>query len=369
MKWLHIVRASLCSGLALSLMLLLTSDAFAQYPPPPPPPGYGAPPPGYGAPPPRYGAPPPRYGQGYGYRPPPARISTGLEMGYLYGTAVAWGVGTGIWLDAEAGIDDPGLQLIPPLLIGGAAPVAVFLVDRYAYPRGMPEGLPSAIATGMLVGAGEGLGIAATQWSRSDPGDAWGFKGLARAEVISSTIGGAGGFALYYFLRPKPETNMLIASSAFWGTTIGSFFGGGASPARADWSRTNDDVSLAGLIGFNVGVAGAVGASIFWTPDWYQLGWMWGGLGIGTAASLPVYIFYAASSGDYDPRRGLIFQGVAGTVGLGLAAVFSGRRSGYASAPTDAEHRRRAERPVQIWGASPMLVNQGLGVQLTGALW
>ncbi len=341
-------------------LLLLTTTASAQYPPPG---GYRPPPP------PQYGQP---YGQPYrapAYRPAPTRrVSTGLELGYLYGTSVAWGVGTGIWIDAEAEIGDPGLRLIPPVLFGGAAPVAVYLVDRFAYRHGMPAGLPSAIATGMLIGAGEGLAIAGTQWSRSSAQDEWGFRGLARAEVISSTIGGAGGFALYYFLRPKPENNIFIASSAFWGATIGSFFGGGASPAKADWGRTNDDVSLGGLIGFNVGVAGAIGTSLLWTPSWHQIGWMWGGLGIGTAASLPVYIFYAASSEDYDPRRGLIFQGVAGTLGLALGGIFSARRGPVASL-SDAEQRRHAERPVQLWSVSPMVVNHGLGVQLTGGLW
>lgn len=359
--------ARLLATLTLGLTLLLVSPGVhAQYPPPG---GYATPP--------RYGpqpAPlPPGYRQpGYGaptyQQPPSRRVSTGLELGYLYGTSITWGVGTGIWIDAEADIGDPGLRLIPPLLLGGVAPVGVYLIDRFAYRQGMPEGMPSAIATGMIIGAGEGLAIAGTQWSRASAEDEWGFRGLARAETISSTLGGAGGFALYYFLRPKPQTNIFIASSAFWGATIGSFFGGGASPAKADWGRTNDDVSLGGLIGFNLGVAGSIGTSLLWTPSWHQLGWMWGGLGIGTAASLPVYIFYAASSGDYDPRRGLIFQGVAGTIGLTLGGLFSARR-GPVAAPSDRERQRRAERPVQLWSVSPMVVNHGLGVQFTGGLW
>jgi hypothetical protein len=231
----------------------------------------------------------------------------------------------------------------------------------------MPEGLPSAIATGMLIGAGEGLAIAGTQWSRASAANEWGFRGLARAEVISSTLGGAGGFALYYFLRPKPETNLFIGSGAVWGAAIGSFFGGGAAKKDSTWSQRNDHVSLGGLIGFNVGLAGAVGTSLVWTPSYHQLGWMWGGMTIGTVASLPIYIFYAASP-EHDPHRGLIFQGVAGTVGLGLGAIFSARRASVA-APSEAEKRRRAERPVQLWGASPMLLDHGVGLQLTGGLW
>src|SRR5688572_14547306 len=59
-------------------------------------------------------------GQTWGVPPPPPpgaptkTRSTALEVGYLYVTAAAWGVGTGIWIDAEAGIEDPGLQFIFP---------------------------------------------------------------------------------------------------------------------------------------------------------------------------------------------------------------------------------------------------------------
>ena len=287
----------------------------------------------------------------------------------LYGTSVAWGAGTGIWIDVEAGVEDPGLRLIPPLLFGAAAPLSVFFVDRFAFRNGMPEGLPSAISTGMLIGAGAGMGIAGYQWVSADAADEWGFRGLARATVIGSTLGGGAGVALYYLTPrpPMPETNVMIASSGFWGAAIGSFFGGGASGFRASWGDSNDAVALGGLIGFNVAVGGAVAASIFWTPTWNNLAWMWGGFGIGTAASTLVYIFYAAEDG-HDPRRGLIFQGAAGLVGLGLGAAFSRHRRGRRfNASREGEVD---DRWIQLWGANvaPMGLN-GVGVQVSGALW
>ncbi len=359
-------------ALALGLLAVTSStDVAAQYPPPPPPgtppPGY---PPGYGQPPPPrpgYGQ-PPGYPPGYPPQPPPTRRtrppSSGLELGFLYGTAVAWGVGTGIWIDAEAEVTDPGLVVIAPAIFGAVAPLSVFLVDRFAFRKGMPEGLPSSIATGMLVGAGEGLGIASYQWFSADAADEWGFPGLARAEIIGSTAGAGAGWALYYFLRPVPETNVLISSATFWGAAIGSFFGGGASGRYNSWGDTNDSVAMGGLIGMNVAVAGAVGASIFWTPTWDNVAWMWGGFGIGTAASAPVYIFYAASD-DHDPRRGLIFQGVAGAIGLGLGAAFSSHRKTRRMVG----EREIDDRPIQVWGASMMPVEKGMGVQLSGGLW
>jgi len=383
-----VLRLTSLAALTTSVCFL-ASGAHAQYPPPPgrgqPPPGYGQPPPGYGQPPPGYGQPPPGYGQpppGYG-QPPPyppgpgypgppgygppggRRVSTGLEVGTLYGSSVAWGVGTGIWIDAEAGVDDPGLMLIAPAVIGVTAPLGVFLVDHFAFRSGMPEGLPSAISAGMLVGAGEGLGVAGHQWVTADADGEWGFRGLARAEVLGATLGGAAGVGLYYWLRPAPETNILIASSTFWGASIGSFFGGGASAAWASWGDTNDSLSLGGLIGFNTAVGGAVAASILWTPSFNQLGWMWGGYTIGTVASLPVYIFYAGSE-DHDPRRGLIFQGVAGTIGLGLGAFLGTprRKRRYARA-----EQRVDDAPIRVSGAGLMPVRDGMGVQLAGTLW
>ncbi|AKT43408.1 hypothetical protein [Chondromyces crocatus] len=311
-----------------------------------------------------YGYPQQPYGGGYGYPQQPVSTgrprSTGLEIGYLYATATAYGVGTGIWVDALFGIENPGLALIAPGILGVAAPVLVFIADR---PR-MPEGLPSAIATGMLIGAAEGLGVASYQWMSADKKNEWPFLGLATSEFIGGTVGGVAGFAFYHLLRPNPKTNMLLASSAVWGSAIGGMFGGGAS--RGDWGQANDSVALGGLIGLNVAVAGAVGVSLAWTPSWNQIGWMWGGAAIGAVASLPVYIAYAGS--DSDPRTGLIFQGVASLLGLG-AGAFIGRPD-RAGALVRNDEELVPERPfLKVLGAGPLSVPGGMGAQLMGELW
>src|SRR5438094_1556004 len=103
----------------------------------PPGTGYGAPPgTGYGAPPgtgygqPGYGQPgygQPGYGQPYqSYQPPTRPVSSPLEIGLLYVAAASWGVGTGIWIDAEVAGDkniDPAVAFIAPAILGVAAPV------------------------------------------------------------------------------------------------------------------------------------------------------------------------------------------------------------------------------------------------------
>ncbi|KYF90466.1 hypothetical protein [Sorangium sp. So ce388] len=324
---------------------------------------YGAPPYGgqqggaYGG---QYGG---AYG-GYAYPPPQQKKtqpkSTPLEVGYLYATSVAYGVGTGIWFDAVAGIDDPGVQFIAPAVLGVAAPVGVYFLDQPP----MPRGLPSAIATGMVIGAGEGLGIASYQYVSARKGKEWGFLGLATSEVIGSTVGGAAGLGFYYLLRPKPQTNMLLASGAVWGTIIGSEFGAAAS--NGSWSESNDSVSLGGLIGFNVATAGAVGLAIAWTPSWNQLAWMWGGLGIGTVVSLPIYFAYIGS--DHDPRRGLIAQGAAGTLGLVAGALFLGKPDPAGEVAASEEQR---DRPpfARVLGGSLVPYRGGMGAVVLGELW
>ncbi|WP_437925849.1 hypothetical protein WMF37_43435 [Sorangium sp. So ce291] len=324
---------------------------------------YGAPPYGgqqggaYGG---QYGG---AYG-GYAYPPPQQKKtqpkSTPLEVGYLYATSVAYGVGTGIWFDAVAGIDDPGVQFIAPAVLGVAAPVGVYFLDQPPMPRGMP----SAIATGMVIGAGEGLGIASYQYVSARKGKEWGFLGLATSEVIGSTVGGAAGLGFYYLLRPKPQTNMLLASGAVWGTIIGSEFGAAASDGS--WSDSNDAISLGGLIGFNVATAGAVGLAIAWTPSWNQLAWMWGGLGIGTVVSLPIYFAYIGS--DHDPRRGLIAQGAAGTLGLVAGALFLGKPDPAGEVAANEEQRARPPL-ARVLGGSLVPYRGGMGAVVLGELW
>lgn len=347
-------------------------------------PGYGQP--GYGQP--GYGQ--PGYGQyGYGgYTPAPSRpISSPLEIGYLYVTAAAWGVGTGIWIDAEADVQEPAVAFIAPAVLGVAAPIGVFLADRIPS-QPMSAGLPSAIASGMVIGAGEGLAIwgqtavthecdspslpdhCVAKDTDNDPATppvaevrGPGFKEFGRAIFIGSTVGGLAGGTSWFFVKQSPKTNMFVLSSAAWGAIVGSFIGGGASDPFVNWEATNDAVSTGGLVGYNLFLAGAVGTSIFWRPSWNQLAWMWGGLAIGTALSTPIYFFYIDS--DKDPRRGLLAQGIMGTLGI-VGGALIGRPDPRGTAEVDTSHRRSFAK---LQGGGLMPVQNGIGAQVIGTLW
>jgi hypothetical protein len=277
--------------------------------------------------------------------------------------SAGYGVGTGIWLDAELGIEDPGMRFLPPVILGLAAPVGVFFLDR---PR-MPSGIPAAIAVGMAIGAGEGVGIASYQFVTAKEGEGWGFRGFSRAVFIGSTAGTALGTVAAFTMEPSPKTSILLASGVGWGTIVGSAFGYGTTRAHSDFGEANDGAALGGLIGYNAGLVGTAALSTVWVPSYKSLEWMWLGFGAGAAISLPVYLFYMG--GDHDPRRGLIFQGTAATLGLVAGAIFTmDSRDSAKIAPSGA---LASARPpfFQVTGGGLMPVPQGMGFTLSGLLF
>jgi hypothetical protein len=234
--------------LAGAALLLSAASAAAQgwggqWPPPqqqqqPPQqqPPQQQPPPGYGQP------PAPGYGQAPPYAPPAAsKKRDDVEIGFLYATSVAYGVGLGVWFSSEVGIEDPGLFLIPPAILGVAAPVGVWFLDDPEMDRGMP----ASIAAGMAIGAGEGIGIWSYQFVSNDEDEAWGFTGLSRATALGATAGAVGGYAIGYYLEPSPKSTVLTTSSVVWGATIGAcrlrWIGSGRG-----YGVANDSASLGG---------------------------------------------------------------------------------------------------------------------------
>ena len=301
--------------------------------------------------------PPPYYPRAHSSEP-----ASALEIGTLYGFSAGYGVGTGIWLDAEFGIEDPGMRFLPPVILGLAAPVGVFFLDR---PR-MPRGMPAAIAMGMAIGAGEGVGIASYQYVTAKEGDGWGFRGFSRAVFIGSTAGTALGVAAAFTMERSPKTSILLGSGVGWGMLVGSAFGYGASQAHSPFGDANDSASLGGLIGYNVGLAGAAALSTVWVPSYTSLAWMWMGFGAGALISAPVYLFY--SGGDHDPRRGLIFQGTAATLGLAAGAIFTMDSRDVAASPAS-EQRAQRPAPFQVTGGGLMPVLGGVGFTVSGLLY
>ena len=309
-------------------------------------------------------------GTGTGYGMPVPAPSSGsssgqssdLEIGSLYVAGTAYGIGTGVWLDAELGITDPGLRFIAPAVLGVGAPIGVYFLDHPP----MPRGVPAAISLGLTLGAGEGFGVWSYQFVTSSKEEAWGFRGLARGSFIGATIGGAAGAAVGFTQEPSPKTSLFVGSSARGGAGIGTMFGYGSTSKDQGYGLSNDGASLGGLIGYNAGIVGSAALSTVWIPTYKNTAFMWGGAAVGFLATTPVYLFYAGS--DSPAKRGLIVQGVGTTLGIVAGAMFTFYDKDDI-ATTDPY--RRARPPIaQLTGIGPMPIpGGGAGAMVQGVLF
>jgi hypothetical protein len=303
-----------------------------------------------------------------GYQQPYQTSSTSkkrgdTEMGALYVTSAAYGIGMGIWASTEIGLGkDPGVFLIAPIALGVAAPIGAFFLDRPSMKRGQPM----AISAGLMLGAGEALGIWGTQRVSVNANNAWGFRGLSRAAALGSTIGGVAGFVAGEFMEPPPTTSVLAVSGAFWGTAIGSMFGYGST--NNDWGKANDRTAIGGLVGYNVGMVAAGGLGALLVPSETQLVWMWSGAGIGAAASLPVFLLYAGEGGP-PARRGFVFMGTATTLGIIAGGVFGSSAVKTGENRSDSYMARSTlGRIGRIEALVPTIAPDHLGLSLFGSL-
>jgi hypothetical protein len=305
---------------------------------------------------------PPGY-SGYNYTPP-SRTRSSNEMGLLYASSVVYGVGMGVEFSSEVKIHDPGLFLIAPALLGVVAPVGAYALDQPT----MRRGVPSAISAGLLLGAGEGLGIAGTQMVSASSANAWGFRGLSRSVAIGSTLGGVGGWLAGTWLEPPPNTSALALSGAVWGTAIGSMFGYGASPASYNFrganGRANDWAAVGGLVGYNIGALGAAAFGTVAAVSDGQLQWMWAGAGIGAAVSLPVFLFYAGDGGP-PAKRGFVFMGTATTLGIVAAAIFAPGQARLAERATVLQSAH-VESAFELLGVMPWWSSKEGGLMAVG---
>ena len=286
----------------------------------PPPPGYGPPPgqyppPGYQPPPPGYGPPPGQYPPG---APPPAndKRSDG-EMTALYITSALWGIGSGITLDALFKIKDPGVAIIMPIVLGGAAPVGAFFWDSQGGP--LHKGVPASLSGGLVLGAIEGISITGVQWQfnhEKTPPKSWSFAGETGATWIFATAGGVGGWAFGEAVSPDPRNVGFIVGGSGWGAGSGIMMG--IAVSGKDWK---DGAAVAGLIGYNVGIVGAGAISLGHTASWESQKYMWMGYGLGALGGCLIFPLYLFS--DADPKHGFIGPSLGGLVGLGIAGALT----------------------------------------------
>lgn len=290
-----------------------------------------------------------------GHQSSPNDLRGDGEMVFLYVTGGLYGVGTGIWIDAIAGVKDPALAVLPPIGLGAGALVGTYVLDRFV---DLHRGVPSSISTGLVLGAVEGMAISATQWQHSSKGKEWDFATGTTVTFLTATGGGVGGALFGEFIRPNPRSLGMVAAGATFGAISGTAIGAGVS-SSSDWK---DGGSIAGLVGYNVGIVGMGALSLAWTPTWHTQKYMWLGYGVGTVASMAVYLPYAFID-DGQPRRGLIVNGVgalAGAAGFAVAAALINDDDGQSA------HRGEDFNPPFHVGFAPA---QGGGTMTAFGTW
>lgn len=236
-------------------------------------------------------------------------------MGALYVTSTIYGVGTGIWLDSLFTIKNPGPAVVMPIILGAAAPIGAYFWDFRAGP--LHRGVPSSISAGLMLGAVEGLGIAATQFQYAHADDKdWSFKTQTTLTWVLATAGGIGGWAFGEYYRPDPRAITFIASGTAWGAISASFLGIAAS--GKDWK---DGASVGGLVGYNVGLLAAGAISIVHTPSWESQKYMWAGYAGGTLVGSVVFLAYLF--GNSDAKGGFFGPAFGGLAGASIAGALT----------------------------------------------
>jgi hypothetical protein len=253
--------------------------------------------------------------------PPVNQYRSPGEMAYLYGVGVAYGAGTGIWLDSLAGVSDPGIGIIAPVAFGIAMPVATYIWDANDE---LGRGVPSSIATGLLLGGVEGMAVSGLQWQLTggvNPGPnsgQWTFPAWSTLTFLGATGGGIGGFAFGEWVHPDPKGLAFISSGAGWGSLFGGMLGAGGA---SDPKYSGNGAAIGGFISYNAGIAATGFISLGYTPSWESLKYMWLGDVLGTVATTPVYLFYINSNNT--AQHGLIANALGGLAGLGIAAALT----------------------------------------------
>ncbi len=255
--------------------------------------------------------------------PPPATPDgsrSGAEAFSLYSTLFLYGVGTGIYVDVMAEIDDVRAAVWVPILLAGAGIGAAYYLD---HPRPLRTGRGYGLSTGLTLGFAAGIALAyeldernaygsctfdPITFERSCPAFSEG-RGVATTVWLTGTVGMAAGYALAASLQPDPASMAFVNAAGLYGgifgvMTLGVF-------------EARDGYGMGWLLGEGVGIGlGAVLASTLHPTEsqtrWSSLGVLAGGLlGVGVAV-LGSDAYSSASAPLLITQLGMIGGGIGG---------------------------------------------------------
>lgn len=237
----------------------------------------------------------------------PARRS-GFEAVGFYGSAVVYGAGVGLWVDALASLDEASTVAWLPAVGAAAGAVTAWAIDRRPLRAGVGASVNAGLVAGSLIGAGLAAELTAGRPWREAP--------LASSVMLGgATLGLGVGAALGQWLQVRPGSAAFAVSGSVWGTALGLVTGIATQSDR--------HIGLFALSGTVVGTAAAMitAGALEPTPAqtrWLDLGALGGGLlGLG----LGLLLFESSS-----PPAARMAVTELGMIGGGVAGFMFGRR-------------------------------------------
>jgi hypothetical protein len=239
---------------------------------------------------------------------------TADEIGVLYTSATAYGLGGGIWLSFLNDANSPEGWVLPAMLLAGASAGAVALLDSG---KGLRYGTAQAISSGMWLGLWQGLAWG-TYYQAASNRDEELEEGQYGALLFgASTIGAVTGGLVGTYSATTPGRAAFVGTASLWPAVILGF----GVTALMDGSDVRDDRALlSASLGLTAGsvvgmlVAGDVAPTTA-RVRFLDLGAVAGSLALGG--------LILAADGDEETVAGGVSVGAA--AGLGLAwALTSG---------------------------------------------
>lgn len=280
-------------------------------------------------------------------RPPPPVGNdrrSDLEAVELYGTALAYGASTGIWLDVLVEVDDAKTAIWLPIGGAGLGVLGAWALDGSGHP--VRPGFATAVNTGFQLGLGAGfsLGVELEENLR-ETFDCGGFpcsrrtfreKELFTTMWAGATIGIGVGAATSLLAHSSPGSGSYVYMGGLWGSALGLMVVGQTDETK--------HFGLGALIGGTVGIVATLATAGIAQPTQARVGWTHLGVLAGGLLGVGVAVLV------FENDRGIVGPLLAvevGMVGGGIAGWFLGApSSGTAPRVARSSNRFRVEPAV-----------------------
>jgi hypothetical protein len=170
------------------------------------------------------------------------------ELAVLYGNAVLFGVGSGIMLDTHSKSSSASGNIMPALLLAGAAAGLVAGIDHFATLR---YGVPQSITSGMYLGLEEAMVWTLWKQASTNSDDEWSTSTVATLMWSGAAIGAVAGGILGNAYGTTPGRASFIHSAGLWSAGIAGTL---AAAINGDNNKADDRGLLTAAIVLNAGV-------------------------------------------------------------------------------------------------------------------